>query len=202
MLSLTIRLQTSEWPSTWRQESARLFVAARSAPRLRERAAVHVHLSGQPAGVTVVGTVVSVHRHEGVYRVELALDADSLGAAHLLDAAARGELARLPQRPPRYLFTLPVVVNWAGADLYMTTRSISGGGCALRWSGPIPAVGRPLRLRLGAGLRAPELTGEVRWNAPAGAGSTVGVRFVGNGGAARAWGGVLAEAAKSGAPRT
>jgi len=199
MLSLTLRMNPTEWLSAWRRESSRLLVAAPSAPRLRERVAVHVHLSGQPTAVTVVGTVVSFHRQEGFHRLEVALDTGSLGAARLIDAAVLGG-AELPKRPPRYLYALPVAVHVAGSSHYMTTRSISGGGCALRWSGPVPGVGHPLRLRLGAGLRAPELEGEVCWSAPSNVGSTVGVRFVRGG--SSAWDGVLAEAAKAGAPPT
>ena len=196
MLSLRILIEPSDLLSGLRQEGACLVLPAPSAPRLRERLAVRVHLVGHRSGATVVGTVVSVHRHGGSFLVELAPDAGSLGAVRLLAAAARGEVRRFPERAPRYLVKVPVVVNWAGLDFYMTMFSISESGCGVRWSGELPEVGRALHLRLGVGHRAAGLEGVLCWKGGDGANPKAGVRLVGSGGAD--WARLVAEAARTG----
>jgi hypothetical protein len=201
VLSVAVRLQPSEWLLAWREDTARLRLSVPSALRLRERVAVRIQLSGHSVSATVLGTVVSVQRHESDRRVELAPDPESLGAVRLLVAAARGEPVRFLQRTPRYLVTLPAVVSCDGLDLYMTASCISAGGCALRWSGPDPIVGRVLGLRLGAGSRTADLQGVVRWRTRFTSSWTVGVRFVDGSRARGHWEGFLTEAAKSGAPR-
>jgi hypothetical protein len=66
----------------------------------------------------------------------------------------------------------------------MDTVSVSGDGCALRWSGRKPEAGEPVALRIGAGPRATDLEGVVRWVTSRQAQvAAVGVAFAG--GAAR-----------------
>ncbi len=201
MQSLSIRLDPQELLSGWRAETGRLLLPAAAVPRLQEKVAVRVRLAGHVGAVTVVGTVVSAHRHGARHRLELAPDPASLCAVQLLAAAARGDVPRLPQRPPRYLARLPVRVALGGRDLFMITSCISEGGCALRWSGPLPPVGEALRLRIGAGARSADLSGVVCWRTPPGAGATAGVRFVGSAGAASGWRALVAEAEAAGAPQ-
>jgi len=196
MLSISVLLDPSELLSGLRQAGGCLVLPAQSAPRLREKVAVRVRLHGQQAGATVVGTVVSVHRHAAGFRLELAPDAASSGAVRLLAATARGEVQRFPERSPRYLVKLPIVVAWNGPALYMTMYSISEAGCGVRWSGSLPEVGQLVQLRLGVGLRATGLEGVLCWKASVAASPTAGVRLVGSGGAD--WARVLAEAARTG----
>jgi len=197
MLTLSILIDPSELLAGLRQGGASLVLPAPITPRLRERVALRVCLAGQPSGATVLGTVVSVHRQAGSFRVELATDPASLGAVRLLAATARGEIHRFPQRAPRYLVKVPIVVSWNGRDLCMTMVSISQGGCGLRWSGPLPEVGQALRLRLAIGYRSAGIDGVLCWKTAAGASSSAGVRLVGTGGAD--WARAVAEAARTGA---
>lgn len=196
MLSISVLLDPGDLLSGLRQGGGCMVFPAPVAPRLREKVAVRIRLVGQTAGATVVGTVVSVHRHAATFRVELAPDVASAGAVRLLAATARGEVERFPARAPRYLVKVPVVVSWQGPALYMTMVSISQAGCGVRWSGPLPEVGQALHLRLGVGPRATGVEGVVCWRAAAGASSTAGVRLLGSGGSD--WARFLADAARTG----
>jgi len=197
MLSISILIDPSELLSGLRQGGACIVLPAPITPRLKERVAVRVRLSGQQSGATVIGTVTSVHRQAGTFRLELATDATSLGAVRMLAATARGEIHRFPQRAPRYLVKVPIVVSWNGHELCMTMVSISQGGCGLRWSGPLPEVGQALRLRLAIGYRSAGIDGVLCWKAGAAGSSNAGVRLIGTGGAD--WARAVAEAARTGA---
>jgi hypothetical protein len=93
---------------------------------------------------------------------------------------------------------MPAVVHGAGGPTYMTTFSVSEKGCGLAWSGPVPAVGAPIDVRLGAGTGAATLRGEVCWTAQSGRTAMVGVRFVA--GARSAWAVTITDVERSGAP--
>jgi hypothetical protein len=80
----------------------------------------------------------------------------------------------------------------------MTTFSVSERGCGLAWSGPVPAVGTPVEVRLGAGNLAASFRGEVCWTAQCGRTATVGVRFLS--GFTSAWAMTLTDLSRSGAP--
>ncbi|HTP51529.1 MAG TPA: PilZ domain-containing protein [Anaeromyxobacteraceae bacterium] len=195
MLSISVFLEPVELLSGIRQDGGCLVLPAQSAPRLREKVAVRVRLAGQNGGATVVGTVVSVHRHGGSFRLELAPDSGSFGAVRMLAATARGEVQRFPERSPRYLVKVPIVVSWRGPPVYMTMYSISEAGCGVRWSGPLPEIGQILQVRLGVGFRSGSVEGVLCWKAGLGASPTAGVRLLGGGGAE--WARVLSEAART-----
>jgi hypothetical protein len=80
----------------------------------------------------------------------------------------------------------------------MTTFAVSENGCGLAWSGPMPDLGDPLEIRLGAGSQAASFCGEVCWAEPSGRAPTVGIQFAA-GDRAR-WGRMLAELKRAGAP--
>jgi hypothetical protein len=200
MFSAAISLQPSEMLSAWRRDTARLLLHAPAAPPLRQKAALRIQLAGQSVGATIVGTVVSVHREGKGHRIELAPDADSLPALHMLLAGSRGEPIPFLQRSLRYLVRMPVVVASAGAEMYMTTYCVSAGGCGLKWSGPLPAVGQRVRLRFGAAARVADMPGTVCWLAATGSSPTAGVRFDLASGPPVAWGRMFADVARSGAP--
>ena len=80
----------------------------------------------------------------------------------------------------------------------MTTFSVSEGGCGLAWSGPVPSIGVPVDVRLGAGKLAASFRGEVCWTVQSGRTATVGVRFVA--GARSTWAMMLTDVKHSGAP--
>jgi PilZ domain len=200
VFSVAAFVRPEEFLSGWRPDAVRLLLPATRVPRLGGKAAVRVHLSGQPVCATVTGKIVCIFRHESQLRVELAPDAASLPAVRLLAAAARGERVGLRERPRRYLVELPVMVVSGEAKVYTTTFSISEGGCGLRWSGPPLRVGAELQVRLGAGPRAPEARVVVCWTASLRSQWTVGLRFVTTPGGSYAWGTLFDGVASSGAP--
>lgn len=199
MFKTNVVLEPPEMLGAWRAETARLLLPTIAAPPVRQKAAVRIQLAGRPVAATVVGTVVSAHGDGRLHRIELAPDADSLGAVRLLLAAARGEPVPFLKRSMRYLVRLPVVVAAGGSDLYMTTYCISEGGCGLKWSGPLPSVGQELGIRLATGARVEGVRGTVCWLNPSGPSANAGVRLE-LGSTAGAWGRMFAEVARSGAP--
>lgn len=193
---LAIEIRTDEWLAAWRQATKRLLLKVPGAPRLNERIALRVRFQDRPADATVVGTVASAEHQGG--RIEMAPDAEGLKAVRLLCAAARGEAVHLVERELRLLARLPVFVAWNGGRMLTSTVDVSGNGCALRWSGRLPARGQRLQLRIGSGSRAQEIPGLVCWSDP-GEGK-VGLRIFASNGARKAWDGMLGEAARRMAP--
>jgi hypothetical protein len=116
----------------------------------------------------------------------------------LMEVAARGSAVAYPQRIPRFLATLPAFVSGPRQPTYMNTFSVSEHGCGLVWSGPVPAVGAAMDVRLGAGNRAATFRSVVCWISQAGRAVTVGLRFLS--GPQTVWATTLAELKRSGAP--
>lgn len=199
MVAFDVRLESSELLGAWKAEASRLTVQTATAPRLKDRVAIRVQLAKPSVRATVVGTVVSFHRQDAQHRIELAVEAESLDAARMLLAAAKGEPVSYRERAPRYMAKLPVLTARGGASFYVTTLSISSSGCSLRWPGPLPTVGEAVNLRF-AGSRPIDMRGVVRWRKPAG--STVGLRFVDGLAGAEAWKLLLEDVKRSGAPPT
>ena len=83
------------------------------------------------------------------------------------------------KRPPRYRLSLPAVVTLPSGSTFMTTFSVSRGGCGLAWIGPAPRLGDTYFVRLGAGRGAATLRAMVCWTRSSGRHLRVGVRFVG-----------------------
>lgn len=200
MVSTEVHLSPQEWLARCRRGGARLLLEVKRAPRLNERLAIRVRLDHAPVAVTVVGTAASVNRDGDGYRIELAPDADSAPRIRALTAAAQGAPTRFLERAVRYLVKMPVMVGWRGAQVCASTLSVSSGGCAIRWTGPLPGVGEPLQLRFGAGARAAGLRGLVCWRDASAAASTAGIRFL-LGGTPVELSALLAEMELSGAPR-
>jgi hypothetical protein len=194
MVSVDVLFESSEWIAAWKPEG-RLHVKIPSAPRLHDKLAVRVQLTNPSVRATVVGTVVSSHRQDAHHKVELTVEADSLEAAGMLLAAAKGEPVTFRERSPRYLVRLPVVASMGGAKTYLTTSSVSANGCSLRWPGSLPSSGEIVNLRF-SGSRSVDMRGVVRWTKPAR--STVGLRFVDA--SAGGWKAFLEGVRRSGAP--
>lgn len=199
MVAFDVRLETAEWLNAWKADSKHLVVNGPTTTRLRDRVAVRVQLVQPPVRATVLGTVTSLQRDERHHRVEVAVEAESLGATRILVAAALGEPVTFRERAPRFLAKLPVLTSRAGTSFYVNTVSVSASGCSVRWSGPLPTVGEALTLSF-RGSRSVDLRGVVRWRRPAG--STVGLAFVERAGATDAWLAILDGVKKSGAPPT
>jgi len=198
VLKIAVQLTAEEWNSAWRPRTGRLVLPSAAPPRLRQAVAARIRLRESQVTATVLGTVVSAHRHEGIHRVEVATSQESEAALRMLDAGARGERAAFPPRRARYLIKVPAVVADGQTEVYTTTVSVSEGGCALRWSGGGPPVGTPVRLHLGLGTHAIDVRGVVCWRKAEGPGPQAGVRFAEGKGAALRH--LLAEARQAGAP--
>lgn len=193
-----VSLRPDELVSAWRAESRRLVLPAREAPRLQQRIAARVTIAGLGVAATITGRVTSSSRDASFHRIELVPDETRVRAVERLVAVARGEAAGYEKRAPRLLASVPAVVHGPVGPRYMNTFSVSERGCGLTWSGPAPAVGARMEVRLGAGSRAASFRGAVCWTALAGRTTTVGLFFLA--GAKDAWTSMLAELQRSGAP--
>lgn len=198
VVPLDIPLQPHELLEAWRADTRRLLLPTREPLRLQQRVAARISTVGLGVAATITGRVVSASRHGDVFRIELVPDEIRVRALERLLSIARGESVEYQTRAPRFLATMPAVVYGAGAPTYMTTFSVSERGCGLLWSGPVPKVGVPMDVRLGAGNGAASFRGVVCWTAQSGRTATVGVRFLA--GARSAWVSMLNEVRSSGAP--
>lgn len=197
VVAVEIPLSPDEIVAAWRPESRRLLLSVHEPPRLQQRLAARITAVGLGVAATITGRVVSVSRHGNHHRIELVPDETRMRAVERLVAVARGEAVDYRARAPRFLATLPAVVQGPEGPTYMTTISVSENGCGLAWSGPAPAVGVPIDVRLGAGTRVVNLRSVVCWTAQSGRSATVGVRFVA--GARNAWAVMVGEVKLSGA---
>ena len=70
------------------------------------------------------------------------------------------------------------MVQSMDAHTYMTTFSLSKGGCGLAWSGPRPKLGTVVNVRLVGGKTAASLRAMICWVNVLNRAIRVGVRFV------------------------
>jgi Tfp pilus assembly protein PilZ len=200
--SVSVNLEAAQYLAGWRPDAGSLFLPALSESRVGDAVAVRVGIYGQTIRATLFGKVALVRR---VGRpalppgVELNLDKGSLAAAGFLATAARGEPVTFRERATRYATARSLTVVGAGS-FETVTLNVSDGGCAIRWPGQLPLVGDVIALKLGTGLFPPVARAVVCWNQPGGAVErSVGVRIVAEGRAGRAWRGLVADVARSGA---
>jgi hypothetical protein len=198
VVRLDVPLRPDELVDAWRPDSRRLLLPTREPLRLQQRIAARITAVGVGLATTITGRVVSASRDGDHFRIELAPDETRVPAVERLLAVARGEVVEWGTRIPRFLATMPAVVHGPLGPTYMTTFSVSEKGCGLVWSGPVPIVGAPMDVRIGAGNRAVGFRGVVCWSSRSGRTVTVGVRFVA--GAQNAWTMTLADLKRSGAP--
>ena len=193
-----IRLRPDELIGAWRPDTRRLLLNTREPLRLQQRVAARITAVGLGVAATITGRVASASRHGDLHRIELVPDEMRLRAVERLLSVARGEAVAYQTRAPRFLASMPAVVYGPGGPTYMTTFSVSERGCGLAWTGPVPAVGLLMDVRIGAGNGAATFRTVVCWTAQSGRTATVGVRFVA--GAMTAWASLLTDARLSGAP--
>jgi hypothetical protein len=199
VVHLDFPLRPDELVAAWRPESRRLVLPMREPLRLQQRVAARVSVVGAGAGATITGRVVSASRSGAQHTFELAPDEARMRAVERLRAVARGEAsAEYETRAPRFLATVPAVVHAPDGPRYMATFSVSEKGCGLSWSGPVPEIGVPMEVRLGAGTRAASLRSVVCWTSQSGRAATVGLRFLA--GNLSTWALMLADVKRSGAP--
>ncbi len=198
VVPIEVPLHPRDLLRAWQPESRRLLLPAPGPLRVQQRVAARISAIGRGAAATITGRVASASRLGEHYRIELVPDDTRLRALERLLAIGRGEAVAYPPRAPRFLATMPAIVYGAVGPTYMTTFSVSENGCGLAWTGPVPDVGLPVHVRLGAGSRAAAFRSVVCWTAQAGRTPTVGMRFLA--GPQNAWAMMLAEVRSSGAP--
>jgi hypothetical protein len=193
-----IPLRPEELVAAWRPDARRLQFTTRDAFQAQQRISARITAVGRGAAATITGKIASARRMGDAFRVELTLDETRVRAMERLLEVARGQVVSYQTRAPRYLATLPTIVLGPAGPTYMNTFSVSENGCGLAWSGPNPAVGDPLELRLGVGKLVATFCGEVRWVSRSGRAPMVGVRFMA--GERNAWSAILSDVMRSGAP--
>jgi len=166
--------------AAWRPGESRLVI--RTEEPVGEGRRVALKLLGD-VGVTapVLGTVTVARAIAGAYTAEIEVDADRRPALRRVLEFLNGK-ATLPRtRAPRFRVTMPVVVSLGSSHVYMTSFSLSRGGCGLVWSGTRPPLGANLEVRLGSGVRAATFRARVCWVRPEPLGVKVGLRFLAGG---------------------
>jgi hypothetical protein len=195
--SLSLELRPEELLAAWR--AGKLHATTRDPVRRDQRVVAHVALVGTNVTVTVAGRLTSAVARDGQVRFELTPDETRVRAVERLVEIARGAVVAYPPRAPRYLAAVPAMVAAPGGGLlYMNTFSVSERGCGLAWSGPVPVVGAPMELRLGAGKQVASVRGVVCWTARSGRAATVGLKFIA--GHTAAWSTMFQDVRRSGAP--
>jgi hypothetical protein len=198
VVSVDVALRPDELIQAWRADSRRLLLPAPEPLPLRRRVAARIRAVGRGVAATITGRVARAGRHGEGFRIELEPDELRVRAVERLLEIARGMTVAYQPRAPRFLATMPAVVQGPAGNTYMNTFSVSENGCGLAWSGPLPAVGAALDVRLGAGNRTASFRGAVCWTGQSGRAPTVGVRFLS--GAQAAWKMMFAELRRTNAP--
>src|SRR6266568_907435 len=186
-----VTFRPEELAAAWRPEARRLLLTVREPLPLRQKVAVRIGAIGVAVTATITGRVASARRHGGAFRIELEPDETRVRAVERLVAIARGEKVEYEARAPRLLATVPAVIYAGRGPTYMTTFAVSENGCGLTWSGPLPQVGVPIEVRLGAGRQLATVCGEVCWTGQSGRTPTVGMRFIA--GERTAWAAMLVD---------
>jgi hypothetical protein len=196
--TLELAMRPEELVAGWRPGLGRLLATTRAAVRREQRVVARVVIVGTSVAATIAGRVASATLRDGQTQFELVPDESRVRALERLVEIARGGAVAYPPRSPRCLATMPAVVAGPGGTTYMNTFSVSERGCGLTWSGPVPPVGAPMEMRLGAGKQVASVRGVVCWTARSGRASTVGVHFVA--GHTVAWATMFQDLRRAGAP--
>jgi hypothetical protein len=199
VIALDLRFRPQELLDAWRPEGRRLVVLVREQVLKRQRVQAHISVATLRAAATITGRATAVRRQPDGYEVELEPDDTRLRALQrLVEAAAAGEPTTYQPRAPRLLAAVPAVISGPCGPTYMKTFAVSENGCGLAWTGPIPDLGAPLEIRLGAGSQVASFCGEVCWTEPSGRAPTVGIQFAA--GNRALWSRMIADLKRSGAP--
>jgi len=171
-----IPIEAEQLPLAWRAADGHLVVTVKKPVRLGRRAAVKVSGPGTVMA-PLTGAITDVQALGNEFTVEIKVDEDQRSALkYILKSLVTG--VDVPKaRASRYRLTLPAVVSSQEHNTYMTTFSISRGGCGLAWSGAPPPLGGLLQVRLGSGRAAVTLRAQVCWVKELLGRHTVGVRF-------------------------
>ena len=197
-VDLDLALRPYELLAAWRPETRTLVLVVRDAVQKRQRVQARLSVLGTGVSATITGRARGARTHPVGVEIELEPDDIRLRAMERLVEVAGGGRVAYQQRAPRLLASVPVVIQGPRGPTFMTTFSVSTNGCGLSWTGPLPDLGAPLDVRLGAGGQSASFCGEVCWTAPAGRAPTVGLRFAA--GDRRTWAKILADLQRRGAP--
>jgi hypothetical protein len=197
-VDLDLALRPYELLAAWRPASRTLVLVVREPVQKRQRVHARISVLGMGVAATIIGRTRSARPHPVGLEIELEPEDTRLRAMERLVEVAGGERVAYQQRAPRLLASVPAVVHGPYGPTYMTTFSVSPNGCGLAWTGPIPDLGAPMDVRLGAGALTASFCGEVCWTAPTGRAPTVGLCFAA--GDRRTWARILADLQRKGSP--
>jgi hypothetical protein len=172
-----IPVEAEQLPLAWRAASGHLVVTVKRPIRTGRRAAVKVSGPGSVMA-PLAGAITDVQPLGSEFSVEIKVDESQRAALkRILKSLQTG--VDLPRaRASRYRLTLPAIVSSQRGSTYMTTFSLSRGGCGLAWSGAPPELESILQVRLGSGKTSAMLRAKVCWVEGRAGRQTVGVRFV------------------------
>jgi hypothetical protein len=172
-----IPIEAEQLPLAWRAASGHLVVTVKKPTRTGRRAAVKVSGPGSVMA-PLAGAITDVQALGSEFSVEIKVDDDQRAALkRILKSLQTG--VDLPRaRASRYRLKLPAVVSSQKGNTYMTTFSVSRGGCGLAWSGEPPPLDSALQVRLGSGKASALLRAKVCWVKEQAGKQMVGVRFV------------------------
>ncbi len=172
-----IPVEAEQLPLAWRAASGHLLVTVEKPIRMGRRAAVKVSGPGRVMA-PLTGSITDLQALGNGFTVEIKLDENKRAALkRILKSLQTG--ADLPRaRASRYALKLPAVVSWQKGNTYMTTFSVSRGGCGLAWSGEPPPLESVLQVRLGSGKGSAMLRARVCWVEERAGRNMVGVQFV------------------------
>ncbi len=157
-----ISIEAEQLPLAWRAAGGHVVVTVKKPSHMGRRASIKVSGPGSVMA-PLTGAVTDVQAVGSEFSVEIKLDEDQRAALkRILKSLLTGHDAPRA-RASRYRLTLPAVVSSQEHNTYMTTFSLSRGGCGLVWSGAPPPLGSALQVRLGSGKAAVLLRGRICW---------------------------------------
>jgi len=172
-----IRIDARELAEAWSPTGQRL--ALRSVTPMVKGQRVTVVVSGAGgATIPLAGAVMGAAPAGGGCAVEIGVDEERRPALRRIMAFLEGVAREPTTRAPRLRLALPAFVASRETHAYMTTFSVSRGGCGLVWSGTPPKRGGALQIRLGSGTRSASFQARVCWTRQEQNGLRVGVRFL------------------------
>jgi hypothetical protein len=157
-----ISIDAEQLPLAWRAAGGHLVLTVGKPMRMGRRASIKVSGPGSVMA-PLTGAVTDVQAVGSEFSVEVTLDEDQRAALKRILKSLLTSNDAPRARASRYRLTLPAVVSSQEHNTYMTTFSISRGGCGLVWSGTPPPLGSALHVRLGSGKAAVSLRARVCW---------------------------------------
>ncbi len=172
-----IPVEAEQLPLAWRAATGRLVVTVKKPVRMGKRAAVKVSGPGSVMA-PLTGAITDLQALGSEFTVEIKVDEDQRAALKRMLKSLQTGVDQPRARASRYRLKLPAVVSWQKGNTYMTTFSVSRGGCGLAWSGEPPPIDSFLQVRLGSGKGSAMLRAKVCWVAEHAGRRMVGVQFV------------------------